>query len=235
MCFRHGEGPPLKDAPPESPLKSTPPLKSLRLASALLALACFALGCVSGARAQDPAGQVHDEAAPPMRYIPQELRARLDAAKDMKARTRLSLELADERILLADGHVAAERYEDATRELGIYEALIRDAVTYIQNSGPVDNKRRDQYKRIELAMRSHAPRVESIRRGLPSQNAAYARATLDFIRGLRTEALNAFYDDTVLREPSPPKRETPKEPQPGERATGANAPPAPDKEKKPER
>jgi hypothetical protein len=146
-----------------------------------------------------------------MRYIPEALRAQLNAVRDMKGRTRLSLELADAQIVLADGHVAADRFEEATRELGIYEGLISDAISFIQKSGPVDNKRRDQYKRIELTLRAHVPRIEGIRRSLPSQHAVYAKATLDYIRGLRTEALNAFYDDTVLREmspPPPPKKET---------------------------
>nr|MBA3241899.1 hypothetical protein [Acidobacteriota bacterium] len=179
--------------------------------------------------------RLQDEGAPPpMRYLPEEARAKLSAVRDLKSRTRLSLELAEERIALGEGHVTADRFEEATRELGIYEALIKDAINHVQGSGPVDNKRRDQYKRIELALRAHVPRIEGIRRNLPSQNAVYARATLDFIRGLRTEALNAFYDDTVLREP-PPIRETQKQPQAGEHTTGAPTQPAPENGKKPER
>jgi hypothetical protein len=189
-------------------------------------LACIALGC-GQARAQDSNAQPQDDGAPPpMRYLPEELRAKLNATRDLKGRTRLSLELADELIARADAHIAAERFEEATRELGIYEALIKDAIGHIQNSGRVDNKRRDQYKRVELALRAHVPRIETIRRNLPSQNAVYARATLDFIRGLRTEALNAFYDDTVLPEPTPAKES---------RATGQPAESAPASEKKPER
>jgi hypothetical protein len=203
------------------------PSKSLRLACALLMLACIALGCEQ-ARGQDSSAPPQDDGAPPpMRYIPEELRARLADTRDIKGRTRLSLELADEQITRADAHVAADRFEEATRELGIYEALIKDAIKHIQGSGPVDNKRRDQYKRVEMALRAHVPRIESIRRSLPSQNAVYARATLDFIRGLRTEALNAFYDDTVL--PAPPGNES----RTGQRATGAATAPA--NEKKPER
>ncbi|MCA1635014.1 MAG: hypothetical protein LC802_15325 [Acidobacteria bacterium] len=222
--------------PSPADVASKSPLKSWRLARALLVLACAALAC-GDARGQDDAARLQEDGAPPpMRYLPEEARARLSAARDLKSRTRLSLELAEERIALADGHVTADRFEEATRELGIYEALIKDAINHVQGSGPVDNKRRDQYKRIELALRAHVPRIEGIRRNLPSQNAVYARATLDFIRGLRTEALNAFYDDTVLREPPPPsKKESEKEPRAGERATGAPTPPAPENEKKPER
>ena len=196
-----------KAAAGRRPSKS--PLKSSRAAGALFALACLLLAC-GAARAQDT-GPKEDGAPPPMRYVPETLRAQLSGERDLKKRTRLSLELADAQITRADEHTAAERFEAATRELGIYEAIIRDAVTFVQKSGPVDNKRRDQYKRIELALRAHVPRIEAIRRSLPAANAVYAKATLDYIRGLRTEALNAFYDDTVLREmppPPPPKKET---------------------------
>jgi hypothetical protein len=203
---------------------------SLKTARALVVLACVALAC-GQARAQDSSARLQEDGPPPpMRYIPEALRAQLSAKqRDLKGRTRLSLELADAQIVLADGHVNADRFEDATRELGIYEALIGDAVAFVHQSGPVDNKRRDQYKRIEMALRAHVPRIETIRRSLPSQNAVYAKATLDYIRGLRTEALNAFYDDTVLREPPRPKREA----KPGERAGDALQPSPPKNEKKP--
>jgi hypothetical protein len=206
------------------------PSKSLRAARALFVLACVALACAE-ARGQDAATRLQEDGPPPpMRYIPEELRAQLSAARDLKAHTRLSLELAEAQIARANDHTAADRFEDATRELGIYEAIIRDAVSFIHKSGPVDNKRRDQYKRIELALRSHVPRIETIRRNLPSQNAVYAKATLDYIRGLRTEALNAFYDDTVLREASPPPKQ---EAKPGVRGDDASQQPPAKTEKKP--
>jgi hypothetical protein len=213
------------------PSPSGTPSKSPQAARALLVLACVALAC-AGARAQDTAARLQEDGPPPpMRYVPEGLRAQLSAVRDLKAHTRLSLELADAQIVRAGDHAAADRFEDATRELGIYEAIIRDAVLFIQKSGPVDNKRRDQYKRIELALRAHVPRIESIRRSLPSQNAVFAKATLDYIRRLRTEALNAFYDDTVLRElpPSPPKQEA----KPVERGNDASQQPPAKMEKKP--
>lgn len=187
---------------------SKSPSESSRAARVFFALVCLALAC-GVASAQDTSTKHQEDGAPPpMRYVPEPLRSQLSAARDLKARTRLSLELADAQITRAGEHAAADRFEEATRELGIYEALIRDAMTFVQKSGPVDNKRRDQYKRIELALRAHVPRIETIRRGLPASNAVYAKATLDYIRGLRTEALNSFYDDTVLRELPPPKKET---------------------------
>ena len=99
----------------------------------------------------------------------------------------------------------------------------------MQTSGRTGNKQRDLFKRLELALRSHVTRLETLRRGLPAAHAVYAKAAIEFVRGQRDQALSAFYDDTVIAEPVRPavKMAT------GERAKG-DAHPLPDGEKKPE-
>src|SRR5437764_68975 len=70
---------------------------------ALFVVALFALVC-GEALAQEAAAQKQQtdgtpSAPPPMRYIPDDVRRRLEAERDdPKARTRLSLELAEERL-----------------------------------------------------------------------------------------------------------------------------------------
>jgi hypothetical protein len=166
-------------------------------------------GAASGQQQQLEAGP------PPLKYIPEEVRRRLATAKDMKDRTKLSLLLCEERLTAAATHVEAERYESATAELGIYEALVKDAIRFVQSSGRMTNKQRDLFKRIDLALRAHSTRLETLRRSLPAHSGVYAQAALEFVRDARTEALNAFFDDTVLRAepPTPHKVE-------GERARG---------------
>jgi len=208
-----------------------PPTAPLLCALALVALVCpAALGQEGAAGRQQPQQEDH-AAPPPMRYIPEELRSRLAAARDDKARTRLSLELADERLASASAHADAGRFEAATGDIGVYEAIIKDAVKHLQQGvkGRVPNKKRDLFKRVELALRSHLTRIEGIRRTLPAHYAGNFAASLEFVRGTRSEALNAFYSDTVLpdelnRSPQAPE---------GERA-GGGAAPQPDKEKKPQ-
>ena len=208
--------------------------RKLSTARTLCALALLALAC-SAALGQDGAGgreqQQDDHAAPPMRHIPEEVRARLAAARDDKARTRVSLELADERLTSCAAHADAGRFEAATGDLGIYEAVIKDAVAHLQQGvrGRVPNKKRDLFKRVELALRTHLTRIETIRRTLPAHYAFNFANTLEFVRGTRSEALNAFYSDTVI--PGEVDRGT-HGPE-GERA-GGSAPPQPDKEKKPQ-
>ena len=216
-----------------NPTFSTP--QSRATTRSLCALALLALAC-SAALGQDGAAgrqqQQDEHAAPPMRYLPEDLRSRLAAeARDDKARTRLSLELADQRLTSAAAHADAGRFEAATGDIGIYEAIVKDAVTHLQQGikGRVPNKKRDLFKRVELALRSHLTRIESIRRTLPAHYAFNFANTLEFVRGTRSEALNAFYSDTVLPGEVDRGTQVPE----GERAGGAAAP-QPDKEKKPQ-
>lgn len=199
-----------------------------RIALALVLIACASF--VAAGRAQRTGQQSDEVGPPPLKYLPREVRAQLENETKLKDRTKLSVKLADERLTLAEQHTQAERYEAATAELGIYEAIIEDALKTLHSSGPVKNKQRDQYKRLELAIRKHVPRLETMRRYMPAQNGVYAQEALEFAREARTEALNAFFDDTVLPDHPP----TPSSRQADERAKGNTlAPPA--KEKKPQR
>ena len=94
--------------------------------------------------------------------------------------------------------------------------------------GKVDGKTRDLYKRIELTLNKHTARIESMRRVTPAQYAGNVRATFLHARDRRTEALEAFFVETIVKPPnesqrtqSEPAKETPPAKRPDER------PPAP--------
>jgi hypothetical protein len=199
--------------------KNAPSRAALFAAHAFTLLALFMLASfVAQAQPQAAATpQQQDDAAPPMRHLPDAVRKQLDDAHDLKSRTRLSLELADASITRATEHATAERFEQATSELGIYEAIVEDSIRFVQRSGKVTNKQRDLFKRIEMALRSHVPRLETIRRTLPAAHAVYVKTTIEFVRDQRDRALNAFYDDTVIPDASPSKDKSPSP----ERVTGA--------------
>jgi hypothetical protein len=204
-------------------------------ASATLVLILTLCACVC---AQDDAAQPQrpqpprDAGPPPMRYMPTEVRQRLDAATDAKARARLSMEIAEERLARAAQLAGEDKFEASTQEIGIYEAVVEDTVRTLRGSsgdGKVNNKFRDLFKRVEITLRSHITRLETIRRTLPERHAVYARDAIDFVRDRRDAALSAFYSDSVLREPRRPDVTTPE----GERAT-TNAAAQPEADKKPE-
>jgi hypothetical protein len=190
---------------------------TVRRASATLVLILTCLAC---AQAQDGAAQQQaprEEGPPPLRYMPPDVRQRLEGAKDTKDRARLSMEIAEERLALAAQFAGQDRFEAATGEIGIYEAVVEDTVRSLHASGGAgraSNKLRDIFKRVE------------IRRVLPERHAVHFKDAIDFVRDRRDQALSAFYSDSVLREPRIPEMATPE----GERATTSTAAqPAPDK------
>lgn len=181
------------------------PFVPTRTTRTLLLLVCFASAAlVAHAQPQQPpqpAISTDEPSPPPVRYIPEDARQQLATAKDASARNKLSLQLAEESLHRAATHTASERYEAAGRELGVYQAIIEDAVRNVKESVRKDGKRRDLFKRMELTLRSHMPRIETLRRITPSEEAVHVKACMEFVREARVEALNSFYDDTVIRTP----------------------------------
>jgi hypothetical protein len=209
-----------------------PPAAASRRAYGLIIL--LTLLAVAGveARAQEtsaPQQQREEGGPPPMRYLPQDLRGRLDAERDPKARARLGMLIAEECLERAAQFADQDQFVAATGQVGVYEAVVEDTIDYLHKPGRANNKLRDIFKRVEITLRAHVTRLESIRRGLPSQHAVYLHNAIDFVRDHRDKALGAFYDDSVIREPNRPVQTTAA----GERAT-SNAPARPEDEKKPD-
>src|SRR5919205_363501 len=75
-----------------------------------------------------------------------------------------------------------------------------DALAYLRQIGKSDGKTRDLFKLLEQAVFHHTGRIEAMRRETPPDYAVNVRAALLAARELRTNALNAFYGNTVLRE-----------------------------------
>lgn len=209
------------------------PSRRGRLSTQTLALAALiALAC-GGALAQEPGAQEpaapREDGPPPMRYLPEDVRGRFASESDLKRRARLGMEIAEERLVRAALLADQERFVDATAEIGVYEAVVEDTVRTLHSSsggGKVNNKFRDIFKRLEITLRSHVTRLESIRRVLPERHAVYLKDAIDFVRDRRDHALSAFYSDSVLREPRRPEQTRPE----GERANSfTSAQPATDK------
>jgi hypothetical protein len=199
----------------------TAPSPCGRLSTRTFALAAlFAFACTA-ALAQEPTAphdgavsppdasaaqpqQQREDGPPPMRYMPEDVRQRVESERDLKDRAKLGMAIAEERLARASQFADADRFEDATAEIGVYEAVVEDTVHFLQSSGKVNNKLRDVFKRVEITLRSHVTRLESIRRGLPERHAVYVKDAIEFVRDHRDLALGAFYDDTVIREPRKP-------------------------------
>lgn len=165
----------------------------------LLLVACAYL---PAARAQDPQPQPTPLTAPPPRKtIIKEERLQIDQAEDSKRRIRLTIELARTHLERAEQLTTQASYDAASAEVGIYHALIENALLFLSSLKVDSNKTRDLYKRLELALRADGPRLTAMRRTTPLEFAVWIKQVEDFARDGRTEALNSFYGHTVVREP----------------------------------
>lgn len=172
----------------------------------LSALVLFACALSRPARAQEPV-LPPQPAPPPMKYVPDLERAQLASAVEPKERLRATLTLLEERLAHAERYTAAGRFDPAAADLGVYQALLDDLLLFLKPVGrapegaKVDSKTRDLYKTLELTLKGHTARIESMRRATPADYQANVRAAFIYARDKRTEALDAFFGASLLRAP----------------------------------
>lgn len=137
---------------------------------------------------------------PPMRFVARDDRSQLTTAKDAKARVRLTIELADARLVHMESLTSRKEFEKASEVLGTYLGLIEDAMRFIGGMPQEKNSTRDLYRRLDIALRSQIPRLAVMRRATPSDYSIHLKTAEEFARNTRSEALDSFYGHTVLRE-----------------------------------
>jgi hypothetical protein len=135
-----------------------------------------------------------------LKIITRPERSELNESKDPKARMKTTIELAETHLANAENHTSQHEYDNAAAEAGMYWALVEDAFSFMKTMDRDSNRRRDLYKRLELALRSHGPRLSTIRRSTPAEYAVWIKEIEDFARKGRTEALNSFYGNTVIHD-----------------------------------
>jgi hypothetical protein len=185
--------------------------------------------CVPVVCAQDEQPQAQPQptpltAPPPFKTIPQPERDQIELhTKDASKRLKITIEFALSHLTLAEQQTAQTNYDAAAAEVGMYHALVENALQFLGSFKRDSNKTRDLYKRLELALRAHGPRLTAMRRTTPLEFAVWIKQVEDFAREGRTEALNSFYGHTVVREPQksgdksnekPKETPTPKSDQP---------------------
>jgi len=171
----------------------------------------LALVSAAAIHAQDPPAP-DQGAPPPLKVISRQERNQLDTTKDEKARVKLTIELAENHLTNVETKTSQQMFDVAAAEAGMYWALVDDALKFMKTISRDNNKKRDLYKRLELSLRAHGTRLSTVRRGTPNEYAVWIKEIEDFARRGRTEALNSFYGQTVLREPAPEAKEQKKQP-----------------------
>jgi hypothetical protein len=169
------------------------------------------LACVQAVSAQDTQSSAQQSTAPqpsptpltappPFKMIVKEERAQIEQTQDSSKRLKLTITFAGQHLTTAEQHTTRENYEAASAEVGMYQALIENALAFLSTVKRDTNKSRDLYKRLELALRADGPRLTAMRRVTPLEFAVWIKHVEDFARDGRTEALNSFYGHTVVRD-----------------------------------
>lgn len=137
---------------------------------------------------------------PPMRFIAREDKSQLLTTRDAKSRVKLTIELADARLVHIESLTSQKDFEKASEALGTYLGLIEDVMRFIGGMPREKTSTRDLYRRLDIALRAQIPRLAVMRRDTPSDYAIHLKTAEEFARNTRTEALESFYGNTVLRE-----------------------------------
>lgn len=167
-------------------------------------------------------------APPPVFSLTSEEKSQLNNESDIKRRTQLCLLLADSRLKRAEDATVREDYGTALTALGSYQAVLENHLSFLQrNNHNSAGKVRENFRRIDLTLRSYAPRIETIRRTTPFEFAVHLKSILNFTRDARTRALDSFFSDTILVETASAATPRATQPEPGVGANGFS------KEKKP--
>lgn len=166
----------------------------------LLLTFCVALFAVSVAAQDD----LPEAMPPPLKVISKEEIAKLGAKKDIKDRTKLSLDLMDSRLTSAEKFGTARDFGNMYRELGVFHALMDDALNYLnkRDTGK-SGKILDNLKRLEIGLRGMATRIAIIRRELPLRYDPYVRNLMGYLRSARAKATDSLFGDSVLPRAKP--------------------------------
>lgn len=143
--------------------------------------------------------QEADETAPPPVYsMSGAEKSQLDGETDLKRRTQLCLTLADARLRSAEAAAGREDFQSALTALGSYQAIIDNHIKFLEKNGFTSGKVRDNFRRMDITLRSYTPRIEMIRRTTPFEFAVHLKGILNFTRDARARALDSFFSDSIL-------------------------------------
>lgn len=165
-------------------------LKCLALA---FAFSLFPFAFAASAQDDPP-----ETAPPPIKIVSKDERARLDAKTDIKDRTKLAVEMMQARVATAQKMAEMRNFEGMYIELGYFHGLMDDTLEFLNRRDNGSGKVLDNFKRLELALRALAPKIEVMRRELPIKYDPYVRRLMGYLRQARAKATDSLFDDTVV-------------------------------------
>lgn len=139
-----------------------------------------------------------DTAPPPIKIVSKEERDRLDTKSDIKDRTKLAIEMMNARVANAEKLAGMRNFEGMYVELGYFHGLMDDTLEFLNKRDNGSGKVLDNFKRLEIALRALAPKIETMRRELPLKYDPYVRRLMGYLRQARAKATDSQFGDSVL-------------------------------------
>lgn len=139
------------------------------------------------------------DAPPPMRVMSKTERDELEKNSGVRSRTQSALRLMEARMKNAESLNAKGDSSGVFAQLGAFHAIIDDTLDFLGANEKMTRTILNNFKRFEIGLRKFTPRLELVRRGLPSTHREYVVTLLKHLRDARTRATDSLYSDTVLR------------------------------------
>jgi hypothetical protein len=144
-------------------------------------------------------GQFQDEPAPPpIKMLSKTERSLLNDKPQLKERTSLALELMDARMRSAEKFCTDENYSLMYAELGGFQALIDNTLSYLLKAKGDEGKQLNSLKKFEIGLRGFTPRIEAMRRELPSNFEPYLKYLIGYVSETREKAIEPFFSNSVI-------------------------------------
>src|SRR5215213_2178033 len=163
----------------------------------ILPFAASLLFC-AGVQAQEEENIPQNLAPPAVKIISKEEKSALAGVSDVKDRTKLALDLMEARLKKAEELNTQESFGALLTELGSFQALMDDALKFLNRNDDGRGKVMSTFKRFEMALRAFTPRLELIRRDLPENYEYHVRKLLRTVRDTRAKAVEPFFSSTVV-------------------------------------
>lgn len=140
-----------------------------------------------------------DMAPPPVKNVSKAERSQLEAETEVKKRTKLALDLMNGRLIKAEELNSRQDFTAMFLELGSFHGLVDDTLVFLTRASRGDSgKVLNNFKRLEIGLRTFIPRIELIRRELPPRYEFYVRSLTKYLRDARSKAIEPLFGDTVV-------------------------------------
>lgn len=138
-----------------------------------------------------------DIVPPPLPIVSKGEGDQLNLQTDTKKRTELSLTLMQSRLVKAETFSNEKRYKESLDELGGFQAIMSDAMVYLNKHNSGSGKVLSSFKRFEITLRGFVPRLEVVRRLMPEKFAYHVGQLMKSVRKARSNAVEPLFDDST--------------------------------------